>query len=297
MLLSQLFRPPPDLTATATSIARAGGLQLGIMEEMRLDDYLRRIGVPPPLDPTIETLRRLHQAHRETFLFENLSIQKGGGISLALDDLERKFLDQGCGGYCFEHNTLFGAALRELGFPFTLLLARVRRGPPSRWKRTHMVLRVVLDDGPWLADVGFGGFGLIEPMPLVVGSVSEQGGATYGLRREHGTWVLSMRDRSTIFDLFEFTEDPQTPGDIEVANHYTSTHPDSMFRRTLTIQRTSVSERIVLRTDTIVRFRDGTSIEEPLDPARLRAAVHEIFGIDLPDTPLVCERESLEVRT
>src|SRR5207249_10831270 len=133
---------------------------------MRFDDYLRRIDQPAPTDATVDTLRRLHVAHREAFLFENLSIQTGGGISLALGDLERKFLDDGRGGYCFEHNTLFAAALRELGIPADTLLGRVRRGPPHRWCRTHMVLRVAMDGGVWLADVGFGALGLVEPMPL-----------------------------------------------------------------------------------------------------------------------------------
>src|SRR4051812_25473808 len=127
------------------------------MGGMRLDDYVRKIGVEGALEPTLDMLRRLHRAHRETFLFEDLAIQRGGGISLAIADLERKFLDEGAGGYCFEHNTLFAAVLGELGFPVTSLLARVRRGPPDRWVRTHMVLRVRIDGEPWLADVGFGG--------------------------------------------------------------------------------------------------------------------------------------------
>src|SRR4051812_26576041 len=110
---------------------------------MRLGDYLQKLGVAAPLEATSDTLRRVHLAHRETFLFDNLAIQRGGRISLAVDALERKFLDDGGGGYCFEHNTLFGAALHDLGFTFTSLLARVRRGPADGWKRTHMVLRVV----------------------------------------------------------------------------------------------------------------------------------------------------------
>ena len=175
---------------------------------MRLDDYLRKIGAAALRPATVDTLRRVHLAHRETFLFENLSIQRGGGISLTLDDLERKFLDDGEGGYCFEHNTLFAAALRDLGFSVTTLLGRVRRGPPERWVRTHMVLRVTIDGTAWLADVGFGGFGLLEPMPLVDGAVADQGGATYALRREHGMWVVSMRDRSSVTDLYEFTRIP-----------------------------------------------------------------------------------------
>ena len=258
---------------------------------MRLDDYLKKIGAAPPFEATLETLRRLHLAHRETFLFENLSIQRGGRISLALGDLERKFLDEGCGGYCFEHNTLFGAALRDLGFTVTSLLARVRRGPSEGWMRTHMVLRVVLAGEPWLADVGFGGFGLLEPIPLSEAAAAEQGGATYALRRETGAWVLSMRDRSATTDLYEFTEDPQTAGDIEVANHYTSTHPASIFRRTLTIQRTTREERTVLRSEALVRFRDGRMSEERVDHAQLRSTARDLFGVELPATPLVFESD------
>lgn len=259
---------------------------------VRLDDYLNRIGARLPFGATSDALRRLHLAHRETFLFENLTIQKGGGISLAIGDLERKFLDEGGGGYCFEHNTLFGAALRDLGFDVTLLLARVRRGPAESWVRTHMVLRVAIDGVPWLADVGFGGFGLLEPIKLEVGASAPQGGATYALRREDDAWVLSMRDRTAQTDLYEFTGDRQTARDIEVANHYTATHPDSIFRRTLTVQRTTRTERTVLRGDALVRFRDGQLIEEAIDRTRVRAIVRDEFGIDLPETPLLFETAS-----
>jgi N-hydroxyarylamine O-acetyltransferase len=256
---------------------------------MRLDDYLRKIGVAPPFDRDGETLRRVHVGHRQTFLFENVTIQRGGGISLALGDLERKFLDEGCGGYCFEHNTLFAGALGDLGFAVTTLLARVRNGPPDRWVRTHMVLRVRIDGAPWLADVGYGGFGLIEPMPLVEGATADQGGAVYALRREDGAWVLSMRDSSSATDLYEFTEDPQTAADIEVANHYTATHPDSRFRRALTIQRGTRDERMLLRGDRLIRFRDGRTTEEVVGREQLRSIARDLFGVELPSTPLVFE--------
>jgi N-hydroxyarylamine O-acetyltransferase len=267
---------------------------------MRLHDYLGRVeaGRAPAdqrvaLHADVETLRRLHLAHRETFLFENLTIQTGGRISLALGDLERKFLDEGRGGYCFEQNTLFAAVLREVGLNPTTLLGRVRRGPPEGWARTHMVLRVPVGPGMddvWLADVGFGAVGLLEPMPLRDGATSNQGGFEYALRREPFVWVLSMRDATSTTDLYEFSEDPQTPQDVEVANHFTATHPDSVFRRTLTIQRTGRVERIVLRQDVIGRYRDGQTTEEPLDRARLRDAARELFGITLPAEPFLFER-------
>src|SRR6476646_5410114 len=161
---------------------------------MRLHDYLRRVGVAPGLSTTADPLRRLHIAHRESFLFDNVAIQTGGTISVALDAIERKFIDEGSGGYCFEHNTLFAGVLRELGFDPVTLLGRVRRGPPERWARTHMVLKVPAGGEIWLADVGFGGLGLIEPIPLRDGTVAEQAGLTYKLRRDGGLWILAIDD-------------------------------------------------------------------------------------------------------
>jgi N-hydroxyarylamine O-acetyltransferase len=258
---------------------------------MRVHDYLRRIGVDAHADAP-ELLRRVHCAHRETFLFENLTIQNGGAISLALDDLQRKFLDEGRGGYCFEHNTLFASALRDLGFAPVTLLGRVRRGPPERWCRTHMVLRVPVGDAVWLADVGFGGIGLLEPMPLREGATSMQGGLEYALRREEQLWVLSMRDAERTLDLYEFSDDPQTPWDVEVANHFTSTHPESVFRRTLTIQRAGRAERVILRNDAVTRYRDGRMRDEPITRTRLAPLARELFGIELADGPFVFDEQS-----
>ena len=251
---------------------------------MRLHDYLERVGVSEPLSADRESLRTLHVAHREAFLFENVSIQTGGGVSVALEDIERKFLDERRGGYCFEHNTLFSAALREIGFAVTTLLGRVRRGPPERWCRTHMVLRVTIDNEPWLADVGFGGIGLLEPIPMRDGTASDQVGLTYTLRREAQVWVLTGNE-----DLYEFSEDPQTPGDVEVANHYTSTHPDSVFRRTLTIQRTTRAERTILRHNTFTRYVGGRIEDRAIDNTDARAIARDVFGVTLPDRPLVYE--------
>lgn len=257
---------------------------------MRLHDYLHRLGADGDLPPTLETLRRLHIAHREAFLFENLSIQTGGGISVMLEDIERKFIDERRGGYCFEHNSLFGAALAALGFSVASLLGRVRRGPPERWARTHMVLRVELAGGAWLADVGFGAVGLIEPFLLQDGAAARQRGLDYTLRREGPLWILAMTDSAQTMDLYEFAEEPQTLGDIIVANHYTSTHPESMFRKTLTIQSVRGNERIILRNETLTRWRDGQLSEEVIDRAHARRAARDLFGIDLPAEPLLFER-------
>jgi N-hydroxyarylamine O-acetyltransferase len=258
---------------------------------MRFDDYAKRLELTEaPRAAGAETLRALHTAHREALLFENLTIQAGGRISLAVADLERKFLDERRGGYCFEHNTLFAAALREIGLDSTTLLGRVRRGPPHRWCRTHMVLRVPIDGEVWLADVGFGALGLLEPLPFRDGATATQGGLTFRLRREGQLWILAARDADAVeIDLYEFTDDPQTLWDVEVANHFTSTHPESIFRKTLTIQRTRQDRRTILRGELLTRYRAGRMSEEAIARGEMSRVAFEEFGVELPAGPFVFE--------
>ena len=108
-----------------------------------------------------------------------------------------------------------------------------------------MVLRVPVGRDVWLADVGFGAMGLVEPIPLADGATAAQGGFTFRLRNDGGLWILSARDTAGEMDLYEFSEDPQTPWDVEVANHFTATHPESIFRKALTIQRTRPSSVVL----------------------------------------------------
>jgi N-hydroxyarylamine O-acetyltransferase len=253
---------------------------------VRLDEYLARLGLARPLLPTLDTLRRLHVAHLGAFLFENITIQRGGMIRTDIDSIEQKFLS-GSGGYCFEQNTLFGAVLRELGFEVFTILGRV--GSPERRALNHLVLRVEIDGQAWLADVGFGGEGPLEPLPIAEGVRDVQDGLAFSIRRTGHYWALSMHCGEESEELYEFGDAPHTPGDIGIANYYTSTHPDSIFRRTLTIQRVTPRERIILRPTILTRYRDGLRIDKPIDATEVRSYARELFGIDLGETPLLFE--------
>lgn len=256
---------------------------------MRLSDYLSRVGLKPPLPPTLHSLRRLHVAHLGAFVFDNLEIQRGGVVQTDLDSIERKFLGGTTGGYCFEQNTLFGAVLRELGYDVSPILGRV--GSPERRALNHLVLRVEIDGQPWLADVGFGAEGLLEPLLIADGSEATQAGLSYTMRREGHHWILSMHCGDMSEQLYEFGDAPHTAGDIEIANYYTSTHPQSVFRRRLTIQRATPEERVILRTTMITRYRNGVRYDTPIEPSQVRAAARELFGIELGDAPLLFEAQ------
>lgn len=253
-----------------------------------LDAYFARLGFDARPEPTLDTLRRLHVAHLGAFPFHNLTIQRGGAVTVDVESIARRFLAEGGGGYCFEQNTLFGAALRELGFDAATLLGRV--GPADRRLLNHMLLRVEIEGQPWLADVGFGGEGPLEPIPLRDGERVEQEGIGFSLRRDAYHWTLTIHYGDTSEDMYEFSGAPHTAGDVEMANYYTSTHPSSIFRNTLTIQRITPEERLLLRPKIVTRYARGARADTPIEPSQVRARARELFGIDLGQEPLLFER-------
>ena len=106
-----------------------------------------------------------------------------------------------------------------------------------------MVLRVVADGQPYLADVGYGGSGPIFPV-LLDGTPSEQPGGVYAVRMEERDWLaLHLEWRGEGRDLYAFSLEPVLPVDYEVANHFTATHATSSFVTTLTVQRSELGGR------------------------------------------------------
>jgi len=189
----------------------------------------------------------------------------------------------GRGGYCFEQNTLFHAALQSLGFRVTSLAARVRSGSDAIRPRTHMLLRVDLAEGPFLADVGFGGDGPIRPLPLSPGAEVRTGSFGHRLRRESEAWVLEGNGGGAWVDLYKFTLEPQYPADFEMANYFTSTHPSSRFVQTLTAQRSWPEKRAILRNRDLV-LHDGQAAQTTTirDPEHLLEVLDRHFGLSFP---------------
>lgn len=247
-----------------------------------VDDYLRRVNLTSPGPPDLETLRRLHAAHVAAIPFENLDILLGRRISLDLDHLRQKLLRQHRGGYCFEQNTLLLGVLREMGFTALPMEARVRGGTTALRPRTHMVLTVQLGTALWLADVGFGGEGLLEPVPFD-GELPPSAGLAHRVVEEGTLRVLQMRRATAWDDQYAFAVEPVHPIDFEVANWFTSTYPQSPFVHTLTVQRTTREARFILRYPAFTEIRDSGVQTRDISRAELMPLLRRVFLIDLPD--------------
>ena len=248
-----------------------------------LAGYFERIGYAGDRTPKRATLDALHLAHATHIPFENLDILLGRPIRLDLASLQAKLVRGRRGGYCFEQNRLFAAVLEALGFAVTPLAARVRFGTSAVLPRTHMLLQVDVDGSPLLADVGFGIFGLLLPVPLDESGESRQFAWTYRVAREAGQYVLQLRKGVAWSDLYAFTLERQYPVDYEMANHYTSTHPSSRFVLAPIAQRSTPDVRRMLRDGTYSEHRGETVTQRTLaDDDELLEVLAEEFELRFP---------------
>jgi N-hydroxyarylamine O-acetyltransferase len=251
-------------------------------DRLDLDAYLARLGNDGELVPTGETLYRLHRAHVAAILFENLDIPLGRGVSTDLDDIEAKLVRAGRGGYCYEHGLLFAAALDRLGYRTSRLLARIGADEARPRPRTHMALHVRGDDGEWLADVGFGA-GLLYPLPWGDTGPHTQGSWTYQLE-PHGErgWQVTERHAHHSSVLYSIRDEPVHASDVEMANHFTATHPSSPFVGQPVVMRKDDHGHLRLRGRQLTEARpDGASTEHELTDIEFARVLPEEFGLHL----------------
>ncbi|HET9403114.1 MAG TPA: arylamine N-acetyltransferase [Burkholderiales bacterium] len=254
-------------------------------DQLDLEAYLKRVGYAGARRPALAVLEELHLAHATHIPFENIDVLLKRPIHLDLPSLQEKLVAGGRGGYCFEQNLLFAAALGKLGFDARLLAAKVRHRGDKDLPRTHMLLLVSVEGAGWLADVGFGGEGLLQPVPFGDGREVQHYAWGYRVIEEKtGQWLLQSRRQDGWGNLYSFTLDPQTPADCEMANHYTSTHPDSPFVNTLTAQLPTPAARYVLRNRELVTDRGGGNVVRRTlrDDDELLEVLAGTFGLHFP---------------
>jgi N-hydroxyarylamine O-acetyltransferase len=247
--------------------------------------YFARIGYRGPRTPSLTTLRAIVARHTAAIPFENIDVLRRRRIRLDASALREKLVGRRRGGYCFEHNLLLMDVLRGLGFRVAGHAARVRWGRPQDFvaPRTHMLLGVDLAEGAFLADVGFGG--LTPTGPLALGERGPQATPHENFRivPANGEFDLEAEIDGLWQSLYRFSPQPQMQVDYEVANWFTSTHPEALFVRHLVMTRPVEEGRCTLFDDRLTfRRRDGRSERRRLAGAdEIGAVLAEHFAIDL----------------
>lgn len=248
-----------------------------------LDGYLARIGVTATPEPTLEYLTLMAHSQIHSIPFENLDPLAGVPVHLDPDSMWDKLVTRRRGGYCFELNLLFAQAMHAVGFEATPLLGRVIMGRPAVGPRGHLLHVVALPEGEHLVDVGFGGPGIVEPIPLRVGTVLSQGGVSFQLANSGpDEYTLQRLTANGWLDVFAFDRSRVVPLDVEMANYFYSTHPGVPFTNQLMCMFYGPGGQFGFREGALVYFNDDMSVrrrEELKGSEHLGAMLSEQFHL------------------
>ncbi|MFI6684236.1 arylamine N-acetyltransferase [Streptomyces sp. NPDC050485] len=267
-------------------------------DALDLDAYLAHLGYQGDRSPSLATLRALHRAHVLSVRWENLESVLRKHRPLDLASVQAKLIGNPRGGTCFEHVTLYAAALERLGFRFFAVQGRVQMGSTSVRPATHAMVVVELEGKRWLSDIGFGASPL-EPIELADATDVTDGVWAYRLRREEITpgadgWALYQpagKGEGRIDNTGDgwmirhtFTLNPQYPADFRVSNHFGASSPQSPFSDRVFVQRLHPDRLHLLDNRLLTTVRPGVPgppEARELEPSEVPVVLADIFGIKL----------------
>ena len=265
------------------------------------EGWFARIGYSGGRAPTLETLRGLVFAHAHAISYESLDIMLGRVPKLDVASLQKKMIDGGRGGYCFEQNMLFRAGLRSLGYRLTSLQGRVVRGLDIDAPRPaiHMLLIVHLPEGDYLADVGFGNLAPTAPLLFKPGVEQETPHETMRFIDVGGELTLQSKLGGDWAHVYRVIPYPRYDGEYEITNWFTSTHPDAPYHSNMIAARPGPNRtRITMfNARVIVRHPDGRAERRTLEGNdAYRQVVCEEFGLNVSHEDLAAMLEVVEQR-
>jgi N-hydroxyarylamine O-acetyltransferase len=255
-------------------------------QKVNLKAYFDRIGFAGSIAPTLATLEMIHALHPAAIAFENLNPLLGLPVDLDLPSIEKKLLTDRRGGYCYEHNLLLMAVLRELDFTVRGLAARVLWNNPEATEVAphHMLLAVDINGVTHIADTGFGGMTLTAPIRLKADVEQGTPHETFRLTGGEPEWRLEARIGEDWKVLYAFDMTEKSEGDYAASNHFLSTDPASAFRQELRVALSPAGRRLALRNNRLTIHAEGQPPEVTLltSVAQMREVLTGHFGILLP---------------
>lgn len=263
---------------------------------MNVQAYLDRIEVHAPVPPNLEGLRALHRAHLHAVPYENLDVQLGRPMAIEIGPIYEKIVARRRGGWCYEMNGLLGWALRELGFDVTRCAGGVMREAAGDFMiGNHLVLRVAIPEGIYLADVGFGD-GPLDPVRIVPGDFTD-GRFHFALSQPEGEWWRFHNHPYGGAKSFDFRLHEADENLLAEKCAYLGSAETSPFVQNLVCQRHTVDGLTILRGRVLRKVRPDGHEEQLLDSAdELLATLSKEFGLQVPEAaslwPTIVERHA-----
>ena len=231
---------------------------------MNIKDYIKRIHYKGDLIQSLSVLKELQTGHLLNIPFENLDIHYGNRITLDMDKIYRKVVENNRGGFCYELNGLFNKLLKMIGFETKIVSARVYDSKREDFGKEydHLAIIVTLDQEKYLVDVGFGEFAF-HPLKLDMNIAQADPRGNFIIEEyKHDYYKVSKIENNTKSTEYIFTEVERDINEfIEMCNYH-QTSPDSHFTQKKLITRPTKSGRITMTGTTVKITTYGKTTKE-----------------------------------
>ena len=260
--------------------------------------YLKKIGFNREFVPTLENLKELLALHIQNIPFGNLASFLGDDVSLDIQVIADKLLDQGREGYCLEQSTLTKNVLNELGFEAFNLLGRVyyqNMKVEMTPTRTHLVTIVKIDQTLYLYDPGFGGMSPTGVLSLnEVNTVQQTPLEKFRLIDVKDTdipefaltemkFMVQAYVKDVWVNVYAFNPEQEVAeSDLIIANWYISTSPKSIFTQNLMLSIVKNNERISLNNNVLrTHGKSGSTKKELITLDDYQTTLKSVFNINI----------------
>lgn len=255
--------------------------------------YWKRLELQPEtasgdFEHDLKLLDALICAHQKTIAFECMDSRFSlAPIDLSIPALEEKVMQRGRGGYCFELNALFTAFLKHCGFTVRPVMARIVRmatGPLS--PMNHYGIVVDLQGHLRYADVGFGGPMAACSLPLAHNAIVPSERQEFQVSQlDQLWWLISYRKAGSTEDFIhvcKFQQEACLPSDFLPLSWYAETHPDSVFKNTLLLNRRTEDGNVSLRETCFTKTQNGVTSKKEISFGALAELLETEFLVTPP---------------
>ncbi|WP_439677191.1 arylamine N-acetyltransferase family protein [Embleya sp. MST-111070] len=253
-----------------------------MIDDAMVSAYLDRIAAERPERADLESLRELNRRHLFAVPFENLSYHLGEDI-LMDERVVAKVVHERRGGGCYEVNPALSFLLQSLGYEVSIMPGRVWIKGNLTAPLCHLALKVRIDGGEWLVDVGFGRNSRY-PLSLDTDAVQDDPNGAFRIERADDGGIDVVANDTALYRVYDV---PCELSDFAPTLWWYRTAPDSPFLQNLFCSLPTETGRVTLKEDRFSRVegdrRESVTIT---DEQELLTAYDKWFGIKLDRLPV-----------
>ena len=239
---------------------------MSITDEQFVSEYLNRIGYDGSRVPCLDTLIELQRLHVYHILFENLDLLSDSFTpNLDKEYLFDKIVKRHRGGVCYELNTSFYNLLTAMGFSACQISGTVQ---PSENLFSHVSTLVHLEDGDYIADVGFGD-AYLPVLKLNGTPCAHYNGYDYSMKhlRENIYDIMARRPGEEPVRMYTIALTPRKMSDYFGRFDWASAKGNTVFSEYPICVMQTPDQRITLRRGKLVIAENDNVIEtRPVSP-------------------------------